>query len=310
MSSFASLKSRKKNNLELFQKQIEATKNGGFKKDERLWTLGVDASGNGTATIRFLPAPNGEGAPFARLYKFSFKKAGKWYIENSPNTLGLPDPVAEYNKELWDQAEAEGPEESAQFKHPLKNDVRTRGRKERYLVNILVTADPKNPDNVGKVFLYDMPKTLFAKISEALKPEFEGEVPVDVFDMWDGADFQLKAYKKTNTEFLNFDKSAFKSPGPIKIGKKVLTDEELEVIYNSLYSLTAEIASDKFKSYTELLKRFNMVQGIREKVETSKSSPSNPTPPENDDIPFPSDEMLSDDAEKSSDDDSSFFDDM
>ena len=55
--SFADLKKKSSNNLQFLQKELEktvSTKN----VDERFWKPEVDASGNGYAVIRFLPAPD------------------------------------------------------------------------------------------------------------------------------------------------------------------------------------------------------------------------------------------------------------
>ena len=56
---------------------------------------------NGYAVIRFLPAPDGEELPWAKMYSHAFQGPGGWYIENSLTTLGQKDPLGEYNRELW-----------------------------------------------------------------------------------------------------------------------------------------------------------------------------------------------------------------
>jgi hypothetical protein len=47
-------------------KEVEkmSTKSGG---DDRLWKPELDKSGNGYAVIRFLPAPEGEELPWAKM---------------------------------------------------------------------------------------------------------------------------------------------------------------------------------------------------------------------------------------------------
>ena len=70
--------------------------------DDRLWKPEVDKSGNGYAVIRFLPAPDGEDMPWAKLWNHAFQgPTGKWYIENSLTTMNQKDPVSEYNSQLW-----------------------------------------------------------------------------------------------------------------------------------------------------------------------------------------------------------------
>ena len=56
--SFADLKKKSSNNLQFLQKELEKTVST-RQVDERFWKPEVDASGNGYAVIRFLPAPEG-----------------------------------------------------------------------------------------------------------------------------------------------------------------------------------------------------------------------------------------------------------
>ena len=61
--SFANLK-RNRDSLEKLTKAIETTTQNaeaGSKDDTRFWQPTVDKSGNGMATIRFLPAPGVDG---------------------------------------------------------------------------------------------------------------------------------------------------------------------------------------------------------------------------------------------------------
>ena len=111
--------------------------------DERLWKPVMDKSGNGYAVIRFLPAPEGEDMPWAKLWNHAFQgPTGQWYIENSLTTVGQNDPVSEYNSKLWNS----GVESD-------KEIARKQKRKLQYYSNIYVVKDPANPQNEGKVFL-------------------------------------------------------------------------------------------------------------------------------------------------------------
>jgi hypothetical protein len=91
-------------------------------------------------------------------------------------------------------------------------------------------------------------------IQAAGAPEFEDETPVNVFNLFTGANFKLKARKADG--FVKYDKSGFEEPS-----QWLESEEEMETLYNGLYSLEAEIASDKFKSYDELKKKFARVIG-------------------------------------------------
>jgi hypothetical protein len=226
-------------------KEVEkmSTTSGGA--DERLWKPEMDKTGNGFAVIRFLPAPEGEELPWAKMYSHAFQGPGGWYIENSLTTIGQKDPLGEHNRELWNS----GSEAN-------KETVRKQKRKLSYYSNIYVVKDPTNPHNEGKVFLFKYGKKIFDKIMEAMQPEFEDETPINPFDFWQGANFKLKIVKKDG--YWNYDKSEF---GPVE---PLLDDDDaLETIWKKEYSLAAVTAPDQFKSYEELERRMNMVLGLK-----------------------------------------------
>jgi len=210
--------------------------------DERLWKPVMDKSGNGYAVIRFLPAPEGEDMPWAKLWNHAFQgPTGQWYIENSLTTVGQNDPVSEYNSKLWNS----GVESD-------KEIARKQKRKLQYYSNIYVVEDPANPQNEGKVFLYRYGKKIFDKIMEAMQPAFQDESPVNPFDFWEGANFKLKLRKVDG--YWNYDKSEFADPSAL-----FDNDEEIEALWKTEYSLADFTASSNFKSYDELKTRLDAV---------------------------------------------------
>jgi len=243
--SFASLK--KQSNLGSLTaklvKEVEKVNNASGGGDERLWKPELDKSGNGFAVIRFLPAPDKEEIPWAKLYTHAFQGPGGWYIENSLTTVGGKDPVSDYNRELWNSGNESD-----------KDVVRKQKRKLSYYSNIYVVKDPTNPQNEGKVFLFKYGKKIFDKIMEAMQPEFEDETPINPFDFWQGANFKLKIVKKDG--FWNYDKSEFDSVAPL-----LDDDDALEAIWKKEYSLAAVTAADQFKSYEDLERRLKYVLG-------------------------------------------------
>ena len=116
--SFADLKKKSSNNLQFLQKELEKTVST-RQVDERFWKPEVDASGNGYAVIRFLPAPDGETVPWAKVYSHAFQGPGGWYIENSRTTLGEKDPVGEVNRRLWNDGTEEGKDVARKQKRKL-----------------------------------------------------------------------------------------------------------------------------------------------------------------------------------------------
>ena len=223
-------------------KEVEKMNNtsGG---DDRLWKLDVDKSGNGYAVLRFLPAPDGEDLPFVKLYSHAFQGPGGWYIENSLTTLSQKDPVSEYNTSLWNNGTEAG-----------KDTARRQKRKLTYISNVYVVKDPANPENEGKVFLYKYGKKIFDKLMAAMQPEFEDESPIDPFDLWQGANFKLKA--KNVAGYRNYDSSEFAQPSSLNDD-----DEALEALWKKEYSLQDFVGADQFKSYDDLKKRLTYVLG-------------------------------------------------
>mgnify|MGYP003320662211 FL=1 len=211
--------------------------------DERIWKPELDKSGNGYAVIRFLPAPEGEDIPWQRMFSHSFQGPGGWYIENSLTTINKNDPVGEANRRLWNSgSEAD------------KETARRQKRKLSYFTNIYVVADPKHPENEGKVFLYKFGKKIFDKIMEAMQPQFDDEQAINPFDLWKGANFKLKIRKVDG--FWNYDKSEFEATTQL-----LPSDEELEKVYQSEYPLKPFHEESNFKSYAELKEKMERVLG-------------------------------------------------
>ena len=247
--SFASLKkaSATGNTLAKLTQEIEKLnqpQQSSSNVDDRLWKPELDKSGNGYAVIRFLPAPDSEEIPFAKVWSHAFKgPGGQWYIENSLTTLGKQDPVSEYNTELWN-AGGEG--------SPQRAQARAQKRKLSYYSNIYVVSDPTHPENEGRVFLYKYGKKIFDKLVEAMQPAFADEQPLDPFNFWEGANFKLKIRKVDG--YWNYDKSEFAAPGAL-----LDDDAKLESLWKQAYSLADFEAPKNFKSYEKLKERLSLV---------------------------------------------------
>jgi hypothetical protein len=256
--SFADLKRKSQNSFASLTKELEKA-NSSSSADERFWKPSVDAAGNGFAVIRFLPAPEGEDVPWAKLYSHAFQGPGGWYIENSLTTVGGKDPVGEINRRLWNSGSDSD-----------KETARKQKRKLSYYANIYVVSDKANPENEGKVFLYKFGKKIFDKIMAAMQPEFEDETPINPFDLWEGANFKLKI---TNVAgYWNYDKSEFAAPTALSSD-----DSTLEKVWKSEHSLAAFTAPENFKSYEELEERLNLVLGVTQTPAVARQKVARPT---------------------------------
>ena len=241
--SFETLKRNRGSNI---NKIIEAAQSvgGGEQKsyvDERVWKPTVDKAGNGYAIIRFLPGKDG-AIPFVRYWDHGFKgPTGLWYIENSLTSIGQPDPVGELNSKLWNSGHDED-----------KDTARKQKRRLHYVSNIYIVSDPGNPDNNGKVFLFQYGKKIFDKIMDVMQPTFADEKPMNPFDFWEGGNFKLKIRQVEG--YRNYDKSEFSSP-------TVLNDDEakLETIYNMMHPIGEWADPANYKSYDELKKKLDTI---------------------------------------------------
>ena len=248
---FKSMMASRKNRIGKVQEQLEKESNKGSFEDTRFWKL-QHQDGNGSAIIRFLPETNGEDLLWAKYYRHEFKGQNGWIMDNCPTSIaGQKCPICEANSALW----TEGGDDNEKL-------ARERKRKLKYISNILVVKDAANPENEGKVFLYQYGKMIHDMIESKInppEPEFKGETPkepTDVFDFLEGCNFRLRM-KKKGGGYPTYESSEFDSPSQI-----AETDEEIETIWNSQYSLSEFTAVDNFKSYDELKDRFYKVLGV------------------------------------------------
>ncbi len=125
--------------------------------------------------------------------------------------------------------------------------------------------DSKNPENEGKAFLFRFGKRIFDKIMLAVKPEFEDEVQIDPFDLWEGANFKLKIREFEGQ--VNYDSSSFE-----KVSQLLPTDKEMEEVWKKEYSLTKFIAPEAYKEYEKMEDRLNKVLGLDSRVKVDGGS--------------------------------------
>lgn len=221
-----------------------ANPQSGSRGDDRFWKLEGDKAGNGTATIRFLPRIDGDEfeLPWVKVFSHGFQgPTGKWYIENSLTTIDKDDPVGDLNSQLWNS----GVEANKEL-------ARKQKRQLSYYANVFIVSDPKHPENEGKVFIYRFGKKIFDKIMDKAKPTFEDESPVNVFDLWEGANFKLRMRKVAG--YSNYDESSFSDPTAISDDENKLLN-----IINQRHNLQEFLSPSNFKSYEELKKKLDSV---------------------------------------------------
>ena len=247
---FADLK-QKAMNMDALVNAADTNKKKESYGDDRKWKPTVDKAGNGYAVIRFLPAVEGDDLPWAKYFDHFFQgPTGQWYVEKSLTTIGKDDPVSQLNSKLWNNGTEDG-----------KQQARKQKRRLHYVTNIMVVSDPENPENNGKVFLYEFGAKIFDKIMDAMQPQYQDETPMNPFDMWKGANFKIKIAQVAG--YRNYDRSEFGA------AEQLADDAKLEDIYNSEYSLKEFTDPSTYKSYDELNLKMTRVLGEGGAVTTS-----------------------------------------
>lgn len=260
-----------------------------YEADPDDWYPGVDKSGNGLAVVRIMPPLENEKVPMVKWYSHNFKNPDndRWYIENSLKSISeeTPDPVAEYNKKLWNSTKDDD--------HPNRKQARRQKRTVNYRVNVYIVSDSANPENNGKIKKWRFGKTFYDLINLAMHPpKIEGaeeeEKPLNPFDLVRGADLKIQIYSERKGGELrrNYSKSGFKDRAPIFKDKDRII--ELYKLYQSepsRWSLAAYRAPDKFKDYDTLLKRLNYVMEIDTKTGKRLDATSNASNKSEDSIP-------------------------
>lgn len=243
MIDFAKFKKSSGLSLEKLNSKIKEmnTREG----DARFWQLTTDKGGVGQAVFRFLPVPDPDEVPFVRVWDHGFKGPGGWYIENSLTTIQQDDPVSEMNTTLWET----GTKENKGFVSGTEGpDGKWRpGSKRRlhYISYIYMINDSGNAANNGKVFLYKYGKKVFEKLNGAMNPKFAEDTAMNPFDMWEGANFILRATKEDGQR--SYADSKFEAPS--RLAK---TDALIEEIWKQTASLKEFTDPKNFKTYEEL----------------------------------------------------------
>lgn len=260
----------KRNNAATLLNKIKESSTKTYEQDARLWQPAVDQNGNGFAVVRFLPARTEESLPYVKQYNHGFKVNEKWFINLCPTTIGQDSPAVEYCNELWNSGyEAD------------KKIASARKRKLRFFANVLVVKDPKNPENEGKVKIYQFGQKIFEKLMNVMEPPPEfGEEPRDPFSFFDGCVMKIKIRKKDG--YRNYDESTVDPAGDLYDGD----EDQLMELLGQLHDIDELNAPEKFKDYDTLKKELYRVLGdniaadgspVQDKWEAQKRSTSEST---------------------------------
>ena len=218
-----------------------------YAKDERFYTLQKDKDGNGAAIIRFLPDANMDRSiEIYRIGTTIVKNGKKRFVnEFTPATIGLPCPFQEKWAELYNAGDKEG---SKAF-----------GRSRKYISNIKVIKDPANPENEGKIFLYEYSGTIKKKLEGAQKPSETdlalGKTVKEVFNPIVGNSFRLVSQKGENKQ-INYDASEVVAEVD---GIYATPQEAVDDIKANTHTLADLLKPEAFMSYEDLQKKMKWV---------------------------------------------------
>lgn len=255
MSSFLEYKKNRAKNFDKLADEVAKVDQKQDYNDDRFWYIGLDKEKNGYAVIRFLPSADGEEAPYTRYWEHSFKgPSGKWYMEKCRTTIGLEDPVVDYNTELWDTGSK-----------PNQDQASKQKRKLIFVANVYVIEDSKNPENNGKVFMMKFGKKIFEMLKDAMNPPFKDKEKLNPFDLYEGANFRFKARQVDG--WPNYEKSEFDPPAPL-----FTDDKKMEEVFSKIRSLKEFTDPTTFKSYEVLQAELQKVLKIGGQSDSARAA--------------------------------------
>lgn len=180
--------------------------------DENLYQPSVDDAPDGvyTATLRFLPYIKDIKLSTISKYVYYLKDANDengFYVDD-PQTIGEKSPIAQMYWKLKNS------------KNAVDNKLAENFNRNYYNYSLVeIVKDPQHPELVGQIKVFRYGK----KIKEMIDDESNGDEPCNVFDPFNGKNFNLKL--KRVGGFNNYDSSKFGNVSPMTIdGEKVTVD--------------------------------------------------------------------------------------
>lgn len=215
--------------------------------DNRFYRLPKDENGKGVAIIRFLPDPDRNLVQ--QLFKINANNQQgaerRWVSEWSPQNIGQPDPFHDQWASLW--------------RAGLKEEARKFARQTRFITNILVVNDPKEPENNGKIFLLEMSQSLKDLVADALNPSNTdialGKQRVELFNPLKGNNFRL-ASKKGANGFITYEASA---PEAAETAVFNSVEEAIQTIQTKCHRLSDFLKPEMYLSYDALKEKLDYV---------------------------------------------------
>lgn len=180
--------------------------------DPRFFKPTPDNLGNISCIIRFLPQKDFSKAPYVETAHHFVKILGKFLATQCAGYGHCL--VCEETQPLWTKYNAFKDANGKNCKgcKDTLDEINNWKRKVSRITNIIVVQNPNAPETEGKVFLYNMPKTVYTKYDAKVWPKDEMDERVIVFNPIEGRNFKLSAKNKKITDTLtipDYDESYF-----------------------------------------------------------------------------------------------------
>jgi hypothetical protein len=239
-------------------------------KDQRFYKISKNKEGVGSVLVRLIPSLNTERN---KLLTFIGRKVhnaetkrndDKRFInEICPNAIdkNVPCPICNYAWWNYDKLKADGREKDSDGKASKEaKEFLKFTANEKYITNILIIEDKENPDNEGKMFLFEYGPQIHELIKKQMQPseEEQKEKGLKPFNAWDfvtGKNFRLKLLPKTMTTngFPSWAESFFVT----EASAIASTPEEQMKLIESTYCLDEFTSIEQCKSSEELQKNLD-----------------------------------------------------
>lgn len=264
--------------------------------DPNIYKISKDKDGNGTVTVRFIPSFNKSkttlnttvmkkvhNLQWERLLPGKDKPERRWKPEFlCPKTFdkNAECPVCDYGWDMYNELKEAGEPKD-------KYDVyRTRfTSSEKILTNVMIIKDELRPENNGKIFVYELSKTvysMFQKEVEKLKemsPEERAQMQVpekvqafDPFDLLCSKNIVLKFKDK---KFVSQPSDYWGSSYFTNMFSAVANNiQEAEELVNTAFCLDDYVNESLVPSVDEMNKMLDYVLFRNTKKETKKEVPT------------------------------------
>ena len=272
--------------------------------DDRIWRYELSKDGTAEAVIRFLPWSEKDGdwvedycaknniseeSTEGMLGEFWVTKINHgWkgfysicHTMSDDEEIRQSCPVCNFNSEELAKTGMEF--NKLPDGHPVKEAIRKRKRYIKHYANILVIKDKANPQNEGKVFIFEFGKTVLDAIKAKIDPQFEDDIACNPADILEGCNFKLKLYKRAGQ--VQYDRCGWEDSSPL-----AQSEEEMIKIMDQahyLHGLIENVIEPVEKVEARLaraLKKEN-IEYNRSKADASPVQDDIPDTPASPDIP-------------------------